>query len=600
MDATVFRHIGELQLLLILDNLEQLLEAGSTVSRLLEHGPAVRVLATSRIPLRLTGEHEYRLDPLPLPDAGAHADTLADNESVRLFVERASAVRPSFEVSGDNAAAIAAIVARLDGLPLALELAASKLRVLSPDELAARMEHRLPMLTGGARDAPQRQRTLEQAIGWSYDFLDEPERRLLVRLSVFAGGWTLDAAEAICGGDIDVVEGLGTLMENSLVRRIDLVDGTSRFTMLETIREFAEDRRDALGADDRDDVDGRHARFFRDLAIEAEPHLTGENQAEWLEILGREHDNLRAALERAERSDDPDRLTLALSTAAAIWRFWQGRGHMAEGRDRLRRLLGHPAAQRRDASRAKALGALGGIEYWLADYVPMQASYEEALAIARELDDPALVARALFNLSFLSVVGRLEPGAGVEVLREALEVADEDDLSLRAQIWIGLGVTALFGGHPDDAAEPIERGLTLVRRSGDRVAICEGLTALAGVGLVAGDMDSARARIGEATEVAATSDSPFVIATVTLPHALLANHDGRARRAALLVGAAGRLEDDFEVRFPAVGLAFFGDPGEVARAALGDEEFEQARREGYELGLDELVTLVTEDDALRS
>ncbi len=462
------------------------------------------------------------------------------------------------------------------------------------------MEHRLPLLTGGARDAPERQRTLEQAIGWSYEFLDEPERRLLVRLSVFSGGWTLDAAEAVCGTGIDVLEGLQTLMENSLVRRIDLADGTSRFTMLETIREFAEDRRDAFGTDDRDDIERRHAQRFRDLAEEAEPHLTGEDQARWLEILQREHDNLRAALERAERSDDPDRLAIALSTAAPIWRFWQSRGHLAEGRDRLRRLVAHPAAQRRDTARARALRGLGGIEYWLGEYAPMQASYEEALAIAQELDDPALVARALFDLSFLSAVGRMEPGAGVQMLRQALEVADEGDLSLRAQVWIGLGVSALFAGHPDDAAEPIERGLALVRRSGDRVAICDGLTALGGVAFVAGDMDSARARIGEATEVAATSDSPFVIATVILPHALLANHDGRARRAALLVGAAARLEDDFDVRYPAAGLAFFGDPGDAARAALGDDDFEQIRREGYELGLDEVIALVTEDEALRS
>ena len=301
-----------------------------------------------------------------MPDTdGTDIIRLAASESVRLFVERAAAVRPGFGITERNAAAVAEIAARLDGLPLALELAASRLRVLSPDSLAERLGHRLPLLSGGARDAPERQRTLEGTIRWSDEALELDERRLFARLSVFAG-WTLEAAEAVCGDDLDVLEGVGTLLDASLVRRADLPDGTVRFAMLETIREYAAGRFEIID-DERDDVRRRHARFFRDLAEEAEPHLTREDQTTWIDVLDREHDNLRAALDLAGRTGRDDDVERGLRTAAALWRFWQTRAHLAEGRARLERLLALPAARRRDAARARALGALGSIDYWLTD-----------------------------------------------------------------------------------------------------------------------------------------------------------------------------------------------------------------------------------------
>ncbi|HVF08306.1 MAG TPA: adenylate/guanylate cyclase domain-containing protein, partial [Actinomycetota bacterium] len=240
-------HLGERELRLVLDNLEQLIDASPIVGTLLDSSPGLTVLATSRIPLRLSGEQEFQLSPLalPAPDQVADAERLTTCESVRLFVDRAAAVRPGFRITGENAAVVARIVARLDGLPLALELAASRLRLLTVEALNARLDQPLPLLTGGPRDRPERQRTLEGAIAWSHDLLNPDERQLFARLSVFAGGWTLEAAEAVCGDDLDVLRSLGGLVDASLVRRTELDGGELRFSMLETIRAFATERLEA-------------------------------------------------------------------------------------------------------------------------------------------------------------------------------------------------------------------------------------------------------------------------------------------------------------------------------------------------------------------
>ena len=589
-------HLRERTLLLVLDNLEQLVEASFIVGDLLDAAGGLTVLATSRIALHLSGEQEYRVEPLALPDQRqrTHADRLLECESVRLFLERAAAVQPGFRITDRWAPAIAEIVVRLDGLPLALELAASRLRLLNPVALAQRLEHRLPLLTGGPRDAPDRQRTLEGAIRWSHEILDADEQRLFARLSVFAGGWTVEAAEAVCGTDLDVLACLGTLVDDSLVRRTELLDGELRFAMLETIREYAADRLAASDPDGDWAVRRRHAAFFRDLAEQAEPHLTGEEQTRWLTILEREHDNVRTALDLAEGAQDPDDVATGLRTAAAIWRFWQQRGHLREGRARLERLLVLPAAQRRDAVRARAVGALGSIAYWLADHSAVQARYEEAVGIAREVGEPRLLSRALFDLSFVPIL-RKDLDASEAILRESLAASDGSDPSLEAQVWTGLGFVKLFGGDLPGALEPIERGIELHRALGARMALCESLVGLAGLEMAAGNPEAARARLNEAIGIVGDSDSPFVVATVVIPCALLANLEGRHRRAACLVGAWERLVEDFEVHFPEIGLNHYGDPAVEARAALGDEAFERDRAEGFAMSVDQIVELVTAD-----
>ena len=273
--------------------------------------------------------------------------------------------------------------------------------MLTPQALLHRLEQRLPLLSGGARDLPERQQTLRGAIAWSHDLLDAEEQRLFARLAAFRGGWTLESAEAMCGPGLatDVLDGLFSLVDQSLVRQEQTWDGDLRFQMLETIHEFATERLRASGEEDQ--VRRRHAQHLRDLAEEAEPHLMGEGQVEWLQRLEREHDNLRAALDWAEAVGDAD---TALRMSAAIWRFWQQRGHLAEARARLERIMALPGAEVRGALRVRALGALGGIVYWQNHYEAMRRPYEEAVEIAREVGEPRLLARAVFDLSFVPMV----------------------------------------------------------------------------------------------------------------------------------------------------------------------------------------------------
>ena len=285
-------HLRDRRLLLVLDNMEQVVDAASAVGELIDGSPGLTVLATSRVPLQLAGEQRFALQPMPVPDDAADAGSF---DAVRLFAERAAAVDPGFQLDERSTPAVVSIVAALDGLPLALELAASRMALLSADALAARLTQRLPMLTGGPRDAPERQRTLAATIGWSHDLLDDDARVLFARLSVFAGGCTLEAAEIVAAEGLDVLAVMGRLTDASLVRRSDPVTGEVRYSMLETIREFAGERLDA--ASEREALERRLAAWVLSMAIEAEPHLSDAEQADWCTLLEREHDNIRAALD---------------------------------------------------------------------------------------------------------------------------------------------------------------------------------------------------------------------------------------------------------------------------------------------------------------
>jgi predicted ATPase/class 3 adenylate cyclase len=585
-------HLREIDLLLVLDNMEQLASDASPVGMLLDGSPGLRVLVTSRIVLHLAGEHEYPAAPLTLPDPTlTDPEAVASTDAVRLFVERAAATRPGFEVTGENSAAVAEIVARVDGLPLALELASSKLRVLDPAGLADRLEQRLPLLTGGARDAPARHRTLAETIRWSEEALPDNERLLLAHLSVFAGGFTMEAAESVMGDRLDVLNGLGTLVDNSLLRRVEAAPGSLRFAMLETIREYAAARFAERDDAERANTERRHARYVLELAERAEPHLNRERQLEWLSTLEREHESIRAALDHALSASDPDDVGTGLRTAAALWRFFQQRAHLAEGRSRLEALLALPEASPRDTARALALGALGSIDYWLNDYAPMQASYEEAASIAEEVGDRRLLARSLFNLSFVPVAtGHIEEA--VPLLERCLEVADADDTSLRAQVWTSLGTLPLLAGDAQRAMPGLERALEILRLADERLASCEVLIMCAGAELMLGSLEASFGHLAAATAIATSSGSPLLLANVVIPHAIAANVTGQPERAARLVGAWNRLEEDYEIHFPAIGLGLFGDFAGDARAALGDEAFERARQEGLALNLQGIVGLI--------
>lgn len=480
--------IGDDQLLFVLDNFEQVIDAASDLAALLRTCPGVTAIVTSRAVLRIAGEQEYVVPGLPsppdpsrmsrvelenLPSALRHPDpaTLSHYEAVRLFIARAVAVRPGFEVTNENAPAVAAICGRLQGMPLAIELAAARTKLLSPDQILARLEHQLGLLTSTARDLPERQRTLRGAITWSYDLLDEPHRRLLARLSVFRGGWDLAMAEAVLGtGDgpaldgpgLDILEGLSSLADQSLVRSVDVGD-EPRFDLFESIREFAGEMLTEAG--ETAAVCERHALAFLALAEAAAPHLSGEEQRTWLERLERDHDNLRAALAWAAGRRDPE---IAIRLAFALWRFWQQRGYLREARRELEELDGldwEPSP----TLRARLAEAAGGVAYWQADLDAAARWYDAALEEWEQLGDEREVANALYNRGY------------VEVASMQTIMAENDGEEARR----------LCQAQGAEARRRFDRALAIYRAIGDRVGEANVLWGLGGLEAFLGDQEAA-------------------------------------------------------------------------------------------------------------
>ena len=431
-----------------MDNLEQVVEAAASVGQLIDAAPDLTVLATSRVPLHLSGEHEYLVGPLPLPDATTwDQDALSACESVALFVERAGAVRHGFRLDRDNAAAIAGIVARLDGLPLAIELAASRVNLLSPEGLLDRLERRLPVLEGGARDLPQRQRTLRSAIAWSHDLLDDEPRRLFARLSAFSGGFSLEAAEVVCAGGLDTpaLEVLASLVDSSLVTRVEAREGGVRFRMLETIREFGAEQLERSG--EEEEIRRGHARYVRTLVEAAEPDLMIAKSG-WLRRLEEEHDNIRVALRWSIGTADAD---TGLRIAGVVWRFWQVRSLFAEGRRWLDEVLSLPAAAPRTAARAKALGARGSLAYYTNDAEEARRCYEESLAIAQELGDARAEAEGAYNMAFSHLIAGEVDSARL-LLEQASRIHGELGDPLRqAHAKTALGMISIHEGDTEIA-----------------------------------------------------------------------------------------------------------------------------------------------------
>ena len=519
-------HLRDRELLLVIDNFEQVAAAGPMLEELLAAAPRSKALVTSRVSLALRGEQEYEVP------------ALRRDEAVRLFLERARAVRPGYEPTGVDAAAVTEIAERLDGLPLAIELAATRTKVLTPEQILPRLRQRLAILTSGAQTLPDRQRTLRNTIAWSYDLLEAAERQLFARLSVFAGGWTLASAEAVCVPEelgLDALDGLTSLVDQSLVRRAEPTDGDPRFSMLETIREFGLERLEAGG--DRELVRRRHARWFLDLAVEAEPHLIAEDQREWLDRCDAEHTNLRAALRWAVDAGEADR---AQRAAGALWRFWQQRGHLDEGRRWLEELLALPSGQGRTAARATALGAAGGLAWWQEDIAAAGRYYREALAIERELGDPARTADALYNQAFVAgATGDVD--AAVRYFRESEELFRRagDELGVTRVRWMAV-MPDLVAGRWDRPLARAEESVAAWRRAGDRLRLGDGLVWLAVVYARAGRHADARAAVAEALELFRQVDSPMGILTVVVGLSYLARWEDRYEDAARRAFQEGR------------------------------------------------------------
>jgi predicted ATPase/DNA-binding winged helix-turn-helix (wHTH) protein len=458
------------QVLLVLDNCEHLIAACARfLAPLLRAAPRLTILATSRERLAIDGETVWRVPSLSLPDSGqpASVETLSRCEAVCLFLERAAGVDPAFAMTTGNAPIVADVCRRLDGIPLAIELAAARLNVLTIDQIHSRLNDRFRLLTGGSRTAVARQRTLEAAVEWSYDLLSEPERRLLRRLSVFAGGWTIETAEDACS-DVEVerdavVDLLSRLVDKSLVVVDNEADGSRRYRFLESVRQYGRERLAAPG--EADDIRNRHLAVFLDLARRAEPELTKADQVRWLNRLQAEHDNLRSALEWSLAA--PDASDRSLEMATMLFWFWMKRGYFAEGQRSLERALA-TGARPRSALRAQALMGLGNMTFFQGDFARTRALLGESELLARAAGELSVAAFAL-GISAIAAKEMGDHSEGARLAAEGLAAGRASDLPwMQAPSLTCLAYEALHARDFDRAGRLHEQGLELLRERGEK------------------------------------------------------------------------------------------------------------------------------------
>ncbi|HEY7834797.1 MAG TPA: tetratricopeptide repeat protein [Ktedonobacterales bacterium] len=617
-------HLRQRRLLLVLDNCEQVAAAAPDVAALLEVSPALKVLATSRAALRLRGEHEYPVAPLGVPPAASAAaeseqapapEALLRYPAAALFVERARAVLPDFALTAANAPDVATICARLDGLPLAIELAAARVKLLPPATLRAQLERGLGLLTSGARDQAERQQAIHSTIAWSERLLGAGERTLFRRLAVFAGGCTLEAAQAVCGVPVgvdtlavDVLEGLGTLVDQSLVQQRE-EGGEARFGMLHVIREYALAQLDAVGATGGRPLDGArlldgeltsevdalrraHAAWMLSLAERAQPELAGPDAAAWLDRVEREHDNLRTALGWTCARGEAE---TGLRLVAAIFRFWVVRGHLREGRALAERVLAlEPVDAARNAAqmgalRARALRAAGVLALYQADDTAAGAWLEQAVELAREGGDLQTAAYALNSLG----VTAMHQGD----LARARALLEESLAYLRAvgeprgiaSTLVNLGLVAFFQGDLEQAEASLSEALALTRQAGDRDSEATALANLASVAMRRKDLAQAETLGRAALALYHDLGDPRRCAVGLEGLAGPAAMTGNGRRAARLLGAAAALRETLGTPTADHERGEVDETTTTARAALGAAAWSAAYAAGQALTLDAAI-----------
>jgi predicted ATPase/DNA-binding CsgD family transcriptional regulator len=493
-------------LLLVLDNFEQVLAAASPLVELLTASPQLKLLVTSREVLHLHMEQQFAVPPLALPDLThlPDSDTLAQYPAVKLFIQRAQAVKHDFQVAPANAAIIAEVCTRLDGLPLALELAAARIKLLSPPALLARLDRRLQVLTGGARDLPERQRTLRATIEWSYNLLNAQEQRLFRWLSIFVGGCTLAAAEALCQADQEdgeqassVFEGVASLLDKSLVQQTEREGEEPRLVMLETLREFG--LACLQGSGELEAARRAHARYYLELAEQAEPELRGPNQAGWLQCLEQEHDNLRAALEWAleEVAEEQarERREMALRLSTALKYFWLMHGHYREAYTFLERALAR--SEGASASlRAKVLRVITSFVSTQGDHGRAELLAQQSLALYRELGDIRGIAKSLASLAVVAWKrGKLTEALSLdeEIVRLIRQVGEPREVA-EALCALASQVSAL--GEYTKGQALFEEALLLFRQAGNELWV--GITLVQSafwLWLTLGDLTTMRQRL---------------------------------------------------------------------------------------------------------
>jgi predicted ATPase len=585
-------HLRDKQMLLVLDNLEHLLTAAALVAELLAECPRLKILATSRAVLHLRAEHEYSLPPLVLPDPQRlpAPEELTRCPAVALFLQRAIAVKPDFKINQENAGAIAEICVRLDGLPLALELAAARIRMLSPQALLARMEKRFQLLIGGARDLPARQQTMRDAIAWSYELLSEDEKRLFRRLSIFVGGCVLEAIEAVCDGTgdlkIDMLSGVASLVDKSLVRQGEQSYGDeAQFGMLETIREYGLERLATSGESEA--LQQRHAAFYLALAEEAEPELKGSGQAAWLERLEREHGNFRLALQWAKAEGKAE---LGLRLCGALARFWLVRSHFREARGWLEGFLALAETEGASASvQAKALLGLGAITRTLGDYVTAGLCCERSLVLYRELDDKRGIANSLTGLAN-AVFEQDNNQRGVQLLEESLalrrELQDKWGIALSLN---NLGTIAYKEGDYERARVFYEESLILRQELEDKQGLAISLNNLGALAYLQGDYERAKSLTAESlTTFQSLGDRAGTAHCLEgLAQSLVA--EGQLQGAARLLGAATAVRQAANAPVPPHYRADYEAIVASVRDPLGETAYSAHLAQGQRMSLDEAV-----------
>jgi len=611
-------HLGERRQLLILDNFEHLLAARGEVAALLAGCPGLKILVTSRIPLNVRWEQRYPVAPLACPDPRrAYApDDLATYPAVALFVERARTLDPAFSLDAHNARAVAEICARLDGLPLAIELAAARVTLLSPEAILERLGGVLDLLTDAPGDAPLRHRTLRAAIEWSGRLLGEADRRLFQRLAVFAGGFTLEAAEAVAGAALDT---LSVLVHHNLLAR-DPGSGGRRFRMLETVRAFAAERLADSG--EEEGTRRSHAVFFCTLAERAEPELTGPRQAEWLSLLDADADNIVAAMRWAAGRDP----SLLLRTAGSLARFWLLRGRLSEGRRwseaavaaadgrpeaELAKVLGGAATLavetgefdraaemalrsleicRRlgdERGQTRALSALGNARLRQARYDEARTIHQEGLALFRRMHDPRGMAQALNNLG---AIARLQGDLGEarRCYEESLRLKREEGSRSRVALALNnLGEVELDVGNIARAGQILHESLEIFEDLGARAFVLGVLANLGRASRLAGDLAGAEEHYRRSLQLSEETQQRAYVSECLEGLAAIAVEQRRVARAAWLLGAAAALRDATQAPVPPVTRQEYDRLLERARAGAG---FDAAYRSGYATPPAEIVS----------
>lgn len=593
--------LRERRVLLVLDNFEQVLPAARLVKELLAESSSLKVLVTSRAALHLKIEREFLVLPLdfPTPNSAFSLDHLTKYPAITLFCKRAQAVKPNFALTPENSRAVAEICRRLDGLPLAIELAAARVKLLAPSAILDRLENSLKLLTNNAKDSPERQRTMRDTIGWSYDLLAEDEKFLFRRLAIFANGFSVSAAEAIAESDDflqvephisaaqnSVLDLLSSLIDNNLLVSKEQTDGNARLRMLEVVREFALEILQTRV--EIDDLQRIHARYFLLLAEEAEPYLQNETGREWLEKLENEHDNFRHALGWSLKND----ARAAAQIAAALRYFWLTRSHFREG---LR--WSQAALQTTENSfseaRLKLLMSNGLFLKNHGDFEAARKSYEKCLAESRETNDWVHIIKANHGLAAIAVLQRNYHAAG-KFLADALSLSREvnDELQLAHSLG-SLGDLEMCRENPSAARPLVEECLTLSKRLGNKRILTTIYFNLGTINYFENQYETAALNFAESLEIAERMGNKTIISCALDGFAALIGLAGNREQSARLAGAAEGLRDEIGCQLEPAEEIFRNDYLAKTRAALGEKAFAALYAQGKALNTDEAVALAT-------